>query len=166
MIIKRHIEIDLKRLNELYNTSVHGADPRVPVYFSKLALLELSGWIECSFDLIASRAVKRRIKSVRFEKLVNQAIKKNHGLGYEDNFIDMMAKLVGLPACEILEKHLDSTGSLAVLKSELDAIIVQRRVAAHVALVHTTVGFDAPSVTLVRLKKVYPVVKDIYSWFC
>ena len=129
------------------------------MYFSKLAVLELSGWIEEAFDVIANRAVKRRVKSSKFEKLAKSAIKRNHGFRYDDNFLDMMAKLIGLPECEQLERYLDSDGSLTILTSELDALVNQRRVAAHVALAHTTVGFDSPSVSLGRLQTIHPIVK-------
>lgn len=166
MIIKRKIEKDLQCLHLLYTHSIAGPDPQIPVYYSKLSVLELSGWIEVSFDLIAQRAVKHRIKTSRFEKLVKAAINRNHGLNYDGNFLDMMAKLIGLPECEELERHLDTDGSLTILKSELDSIINQRRVAAHIALAHTTVGFDSPSVSLVRLKRLYPIVRAIYGWFC
>ena len=166
MIVKRHIEKDLKRLQTLYAESMAGSDANIPVYFSKLGVLELSGWIEEAFDSIAHRAVKRRIKSTKFKKLVKSSIKRNHGFAYDGNFLAMMASLIGLPECEQLECYLDSDGSLSILTSELDAIVNQRRIAAHVALVHTTVGFDSPSVSLARLSTIHPIVKDIYSWFC
>ncbi|MEQ9587972.1 MAG: hypothetical protein RJS97_08460 [Parvibaculaceae bacterium] len=166
MIVKRHIEKDLKRLQALYTDSIAGPDADIPIYFSKLAVLELAGWIEDAFDLIAARAVKHRVKSTKFDKLAKSTIKRNHGFAYDGNFLTMMAGLIGLPECEQLEQYLDSDGSLSILTSELDAIVNQRRVAAHVALAHTTVGFDSPSVSLGRLAKIHPIARDIYSWFC
>lgn len=165
MIVKRHIENDLKRLQVLYADSMNGPDADIPVYFSKLGVLELAGWIEEAFDSIADRAVKYRVKTAKFDKLVKTAIKNNHGFSYDDNVLTMMAKLIGLPECERLERYLDSDGSLSILTSELNAVINQRRVAAHVTLYRTTVGFDSPSVSLGRLRAIYPIVRDIYRWF-
>jgi hypothetical protein len=104
---------------------VSGSDPDIPIYFSKLGVLELSGWIEGSFDIIARRAVKRRVKEHKFEQLVEEAIKKNHGFSYEGNFLTMMARIIGLPECERLERYLTSDGSLSVLKGELESVAQQ-----------------------------------------
>jgi hypothetical protein len=166
MIVKQHIERDLARLRTLYTQSVAGPDARVPVYYCKLGVLELSGWVEEAFDLIAYRAVKRRVRARKFERLVDDAIKRTYGFSYDGDFLRMMAKVVGMPECERLEEHLDSDGSLGVLKGELDAMIRQRNIAAHVSLGPTAPAFDAPSVSLQRLKRIHPIVKAMYSWFC
>jgi hypothetical protein len=166
MITKRHIETDLRRLHTLYSASVAGPDPAIPIYFSKLGVLELSGWVEESFDMIAYRAVKRSITTNRFQDLVDNAIKRNYGFSYEENFVGMMARLIGLPKCERLERHLDTSGSFNILKAELGAMLGQRREAAHVDLAHTKLAFDAPSVSLGRLTRIYPILREIYSWFC
>lgn len=166
MILKKYIEDDLIRLNRWYSASISGPDPRVPIYCSKLAVLELSGWIEVSFDLIAKRAIKGRLKNQKFQKLLDTAIKNNHGFEYDNNFLSMLAKVVGLASCEQLHNHLDSTGRHAVLISEIDGILIQRNRASHVSLASTTTPFDSPSVTLARLSKLYPVLREIYRWFC
>jgi hypothetical protein len=119
MIIKRHIEKDLKRLELLYSESLTGPDTEIPLCFSKLGVLELAGWIEESFDLIAKRAVKHRIKTGKFRERVEKAIESNHGFSYKGNFLTMMARLIGLPECEQLEEYLSSDGSLSILASQL-----------------------------------------------
>lgn len=166
IIAKRHIEKDLKRLQSLYLKTMSGSDPDIPIYFSKLGVLELTGWVEGSFDMIARRAVKGRIKHNRFHKFVENAIERNWGFSYEKNFLVMMAKIIGLPECERLEQYLDSDGSLSRLEGELSTLLNQRRVAAHVNLAQTTVGFDSPSVSLRRLQVIHPIMRDIYAWFC
>ncbi len=166
MIVKRHIEKDLQRLHTLYSDSVSRPDPAVPVYFSKLGVLELTGWVEESFDIIAARAAKGRVKESKFQERVRLAIRNNHGFSYDNNFIIMMAKIIGLSECERLERHLNSDGTLDVLKGELNAVLEQRRKAAHVNLARTTIAFDSPSVSLGRLRRIYPIIKGVYSWFC
>ena len=93
-----------------------GSDADIPIYFSKLGVLELTGWVEESFDMIARRAAKGRVKHNRFSKLVENAIQMNWGFSYEKNFLVMMAKIIGLPECEQLERYLDSDGSLSRLQ--------------------------------------------------
>ncbi|QEF97896.1 hypothetical protein Mal15_19420 [Stieleria maiorica] len=166
MIVKAHIEKDLKRLNRLYTESLTGASSDVPIYYSKLAVLELAGWLEESFDLIAFRAMKGKVSPGKFQNLVDDAVKKNHGFNYDNNFLVMMAKLIGLTHCEKLDRHLDSDASLSILRSELNALQQQRRTAAHVNIARTTLAFDAPSVSLARMQKVYPILRGIYRWFC
>lgn len=166
MIVKRHIETDLKRLHVLYSASIVGSDPNIPVYYCKIGVLELAGWIEESFDLIAKRSVKRRVNKKKFRKLVEKAINDNSGFLYNPNFLKMMAKLIGIPECEKLETYLASDGTLNILTSELEALATPRRIAAHVPLAFTGITFDTPSVSLGRLSKIHPILKDIYSWFC
>ena len=166
MILRKYIEEDLKKLNHLYLNSVAGPDPKVPVYYSKLAVLELCGWVEESFDLIARRAVKGKLKVEKFTKLRDNAIKKTHGFHYDNHFLAMLTNVGGLEMCEHLHMHLDATGSHAVLTGELNAISEQRGRAAHTNLANTRATFDAPSVTLGRLTRMYPVLREMYGWFC
>lgn len=166
MIAKGPVEKDLKRLNRLYQGSVSGADATIPIYFSKLAVLELTGWVEESFDIIAMRAAKGRVKSTRFEEYLLKAIEDNHGFAYTKNFIPMMARIIGLPECEKLHEHLDENGSVGILDGQLGYLLDQRRKAAHVNIARTTITFDAPSVTLNRLQRIYPVLRSMYRWFC
>jgi hypothetical protein len=169
MIIKKHIETDLKRLNHLYLSSVSGADTTIPIFYSKLAVLELCGWIEESFDLIAKRAISGKLKEEKFKKLLESAIKENHGFDYEVHFLRMLSKIVGLGKCEQLHLHLRSTGKDAILVSELNHVKNQRTTAAHVPIFKTLANkntFDAPSKTLARLYTVYPIIKEMYGKFC
>lgn len=166
MIAKKYVEDDLLRLNELYASGITGPDATVPVYYSKLAVLELAGWIEESLDLIAKRAMKGRLHTASFIDRMDLTISGTYGLHLKKNFIPMMVKLVGLQECEELCQYLDSDGSLAILSSDFGAITTQRNNAAHVNISRTTIAFDSPSVTLSRLHRVYPILKEIYSWYC
>ena len=54
--------------------------------------------------------------------------------------------------------------SHAILTSELSAIKTQRDKAAHVRLGTLAVAFDAPTVVMQRLKKLFPIIRQMYSW--
>ena len=166
MIVKKHIEKDLKRLNTLYSESLTGNDPNVPIFFSKLGILELSGWLEESFDSLARRSVKNLISEQKFHNLVDDAVGKNHGFHFDNNFLLMLSKISGLPLCEQFHSFLDNDGSLSVLKADIEMLLIQRRKAAHVSLAATTIPFDSPSVTIARLNRIYPILRRSYSWFC
>eukprot|EP01047_Picozoa_sp_COSAG01_P044584 COSAG01_NODE_4044_length_5408_cov_1.746468_7_plen_167_part_00 len=166
MIPRKQIETGLKNLDQLYNTSMAGADPTEPIYYSKLAVLELTGWIEESFDIIAYRAIKNELTTVKFSNIAQDAVKKNSGFNFDNNFLTMLQKLIGVVECERLHEYLDSDGTLARLRAELNAVFKQRCKAAHVNIARTTVAFDAPSVSLGRLRIVYPILREMYSYFC
>ena len=169
MIVKVHVEKDLRRLNALYNASIASSSSDDPVYYSKLAVLEFSGWVEESFDAIAIRAAKGKLKTTKFQNILKEVVKKNSGFTYDNHFLSMLSKVVGLPACEKLHREMDSDGSIAILRAELDAVVQQRNKAAHINLANTTVSFDTPSIYLGRqgrLNKVYPVLRKMYSQFC
>lgn len=166
MITRRHVESDLKKLDRLYRATVAGTDARLPVYYSKLAVLECTGWIEVSFDLIAQRAVKGQLKSRKFSDQLKDTIKRTYGFDYDKNFLQMMTRIIGLAACERLEDALASNGRLSILQGEIGALLSQRNTAAHVAVSFTTITFDSPSVTHRRFVRLYPIIRDIYRLFC
>lgn len=166
MIFKKHIENDLLRLDNLYLGSVTGTDPRLPIFYSKLGVLELTGWVEESFDSIARRAVKGRLKVPKFQSLAENVIKKTYGFDYDNHFLLMMSKIVGVGKCEELDSLLNSTGMCTLLKSELNAVMQQRGNAAHVNLASTSIRFDSPSISLGRMRKLYPVLRTMYQWSC
>jgi hypothetical protein len=166
MISKTLVEADLVELDVLYNTGLTHPNPNEAIYFSKLGVLELTGWIEESFDVIARRAIKQELTTQKFKNIAKNAIDKNYGFTFDNNFMTMMQRLIGVGECERLHEWLASDGTLVALRAELDAVLDQRRKAAHVHLAQTALAFDAPSVSLGRLRIVYPIFREIYSYFC
>ncbi len=53
---KEKILRNLTKLDELYNNA--SGDDLSPIFYSKLALMEYCGWIECSIDLIMMRVTE------------------------------------------------------------------------------------------------------------
>ena len=164
MISKKLLERDLLRLEELHAAAMLDPDPRVPLYYSKLAVLELCGWIEESIDAVAHRAIKNRIKSSSLQKKATEIIKRTYGFDYENNILPMLTRLVGIPNFQQLEDLLNADGSYAILTSELSSIKTQRDKAAHVSLGTLAVAIDAPTVVMVRLSKLFPILRRMYSW--
>ena len=159
MINKSDIEKDLRQLNGLYNSE---SDPIKQLFFAKLAIIELSSWIEGSLDAIALRTIKGDLRTLSFRTEADGVVNKNYGFKYKANFLPMLGKLAGLSVCERLEAELQSTGVLNTLKSELSNLTIQRNLAAHVGIRKAT--YDSPSVTQNRFRRLYPIVKSMYSW--
>lgn len=164
MIVKKYIKETLDGLERKYNTALTSPDPNEPVFYSKMALLEYCGWIEESLDKIAKRCVKGKLSDSRHIRIFNNLIvRKNHGFQYYDNFRPMMIKTIGIVYMEELDLHLASLGDKSTLVNELEAIKKQRNDAAHTWVIGRTLSYPAPSQTIIRLNRVYPILRAIYT---
>jgi hypothetical protein len=164
-IVKKHILRELKRLDSIY--SALGATADVQRDSSRLAVIELCGWVEHSFDAVAERAIHNHVfADAELRKSYREAIKKNYGFDYYSNFIRMMNVLVGVKLLDDLSRNLDGSGRLAILTGQLTLLKDQRNSAAHVHSNALLMIFDAPSVTLGRLHTMFPIMREIYSWTC
>lgn len=165
MIIKKHILTTLRDLNKKYNNAL-STNQNDAIYFSKLALLEYCGWIEECFDTVVRRASKGKLKTDEFERLINEIIDKNYGFQYKQHLRSMLIKTIGLAKTEKMELDLNKNGDITVFISELSAIKKDRNSAAHTWVKGATKSYPAPSITLGRLEKVYPIIKKLYSEVC
>lgn len=157
MINKTDIENTINELDVLYNTNSAQS-----LYFSKLALLELCGWIEQTMDYIVIDCSNSKLTEQGNKTLVEQKIvKKTYGFHYEDHFRPMLMKLIGLVKLEQIENNLKSTGDLAILTSQLGSLRQSRDKAAHTTLAGTTPSLEAPSRIKDYLDKIYPIIKKV-----
>ena len=161
MIVKRDIENLLADL-ELYYSS--HAIPR-STHYSKLAVIELCGWIEESFDKIAKRCIKSKLKTQTFNQIFdNSTIGGNHGFTYKKHFRKMMISTIGIVNTEKLVMDLTSSGELSVMESTLNILKLERDRAAHTTAAGTTVTYQAPSITKQQLTRLYPIIRKISSF--
>ena len=89
MVSKTYILKEPNKLNKLYNRAIKDGDQDLQKFYSKLALLELCGWIEESMDNVV-QGIKRRLKDEKNKEYVDSIIKQNYGFGYEGNFRNML----------------------------------------------------------------------------
>lgn len=156
MVVKNHILTTIKKLDRLYNsTPVNEA-----TYYSKLAIIELCGWIELSMDNIAENFVNRYVKTAEFKKKFKQTKDKNNGFDYENNFSKMLIQTIGLHNMEKVETIIVSPVELTILKANLESLKKLRNDAAH-TFIGTTTTYQAPSVTKSQLESIYPILKKI-----
>lgn len=152
MIVKCHIEGTLTRINRLYLAS---ADVRLGLYFSKLAMLELCGWIEITMDDMVRSLSKRMVRNVGnrnyYEK---EFIKRTHGFEYEYHFRRMLIGLVGLHGVEEIERKVNSA-VFQPMCAALNTLKPDRDKHAHEYIKGTTLRLDAPSIIITRYKVVH-----------
>jgi hypothetical protein len=114
---KAPIENSLQELQRLYDSAV---DASHKTYYSKLALLELCGWLEDNFDDILLTFCSSRISAkANQEYLSKTIIDRTHGCSYADHFRHMLIRVIGLINTEKLESSLDGTGELSAMSARL-----------------------------------------------
>ena len=124
-----NVEDTLRELNSWFD-SIQG-EPERPKMLSKLAMLELCGWIELHMDGLIERAGQRC--GLDSEWINKNIIKPNHGLSYVDHLKPMLVKLIGEAGVNSVEASLEKTkpGMLDQLKSDLGSLWKDRGPLAH-----------------------------------
>jgi len=158
MIARSYIESNLKQLDKLYLNAV---TPKSKLYYSKLAMLELCGWIEESMDDIVQKSANRLLRSQASKNYItNTIINPTYGFEYKKHFMKMLSYVVGLINVEKLEDKLDPLKK-ARLESALGTLKVARNREAHTHLKGVTRQVDAPSITISLFNHVFDGLKDI-----
>ena len=156
MIVKGYITATLEELEALYNRH---QSVKKDIYYSKLALLELCGWIEESFDSIAKTSVNKNLKTDKYRGLLKEVIKYNHGFQYNGNFVPMLMKTVGLQKIERVEVQIGGA-NVQVLSTVLGNLKKIRNDHAHTFIRGTTTSIQSPSVTNSQFLQIYRIIKD------
>lgn len=158
MIAKSYIQSNLRLLESKY---ARARSPRECLYYSKLAVLELCGWIEESMDDIVLRCAVRNLRTPANRQLVEDSIVlRTYGFEYEKHFRQMLMRLIGLVGLERLERHVDPL-QLHILKSVLGSLKAVRDQEAHTHLKGVTRRLDAPSIQRRRCTQVYDALIEI-----
>ena len=157
MVVKKHILENLNNLDNLYKKSVGAKEP---LYYSKLAILELCGWIEISMDDIVRQCAKKNLRNPSNKKYIeDEFINKTHSFGYSTHFRRMLIGVIGLNFVEKLEQKVDSY-KFGRLRAILGSLKKDRDIEAHEYIKGTTKILDAPSVTKINLPCVYDGLKE------
>jgi len=136
----------LKSIDSWYNEATQGSDR--PKLLSKLAIIELCGWIECELDRVIERAEIGRLNDSSWVQ--ENIIKNNFGFNYTMHFRPMLSKLVGEVHVRKIENRMEKEhpSELENLKSILGQLwkircsFAHADVASNVAAQQT---FNAPS---------------------
>ncbi|OHB88806.1 MAG: hypothetical protein A3C38_03450 [Planctomycetes bacterium RIFCSPHIGHO2_02_FULL_50_42] len=158
MVSKTYILKEPNKLNKLYNRAIKDGDQDLQKFYSKLALLELCGWIEESMDNVV-QGIKRRLKDEKNKEYVDSIIKQNYGFGYEGNFRNMLIKAVGIHKVEQIERKIDGSKK-DLFKSSLGTLREMRHDHAHSYIHSATVRLHAPSAIRNHFNPVYDGLKS------
>lgn len=156
MVIKTKIEITLKHLDGLYYNDASNKE-----YYSKLALLELCGWIEESIDDIAIKYGKRKRISAYYENYLKENIVGPiYGFRYKRHFTQLFLKVFGIyNFMKLMEKI--NILELDQFKSDLGFLRELRDSYAHTTIPGCTRTFHVPSYFYSRLDRTYLILKKL-----
>lgn len=162
MVNKAHIETSLYQIDRLYKKSLMDRrGNRRALFYSKLAIIELCGWIEESMDSIIEMLSDKHLSEADNRDYIhNSVIRCTHGFHYNKNFRIMLINIIGLINVERLESKLDKH-KFHSMKSNLGSLKVCRDQQAHIHIKGTTTSIDTPSITRNRFIKVYEGLKDV-----
>lgn len=159
MIVKYYILSTIEELDKLYNKA---RSQKKAIYYSKLALLELCGWIEESMDDIVLSYGNRTLKQKSNKEYIKkQIVPWVHGFQYQQHFRPMLMSVIGIRNLERVETKLEyNGGQVSRLSSFLGNLKSDRNDAAHTFLKGITRTYNAPSRTKGDFLSIYPILKE------
>lgn len=152
MISVDKIEKTLEWLEECYDRSKN-ADIEESKIYSKIAILELSGWVEESMDDIIWNLADKKLDSNKAKKRLKKTISNVNSFTYEKHFSEMLRKAIGVINKEAIEKKIrDRTdGTLIKFENALKKLYSERNPLAHTFSQGKQEYIDSPSM----VKKYY-----------
>jgi len=156
MIAKKEIQKNLEQLNTRFNNSKLLREPH---WYSKLAILELCGWIEVSLDDIAKTLAAKNIRKSHNLNQFDDFVSETYGFKYKNHFCKMLIQAIGITGLEKLEKLVGEKRKVQ-LESELGNLARMRDKLAHTYTRGVTLSVDAPSTTIDRFHRVYEALKE------
>ena len=160
MVCGEKIEKILKWLDECYETS-DDLDIEEGKSYSKLAILELSGWVEESmYDLISDLADKE-LDGSNAKKRVTEAISNMNGFTYEKHFSKMLLKGIGIVNKEIVERRVRDRNEEKFMKfrNALDDLSERRNHLAHTFSQGRQERIASTSMARNYYNNIFPVLK-------
>lgn len=155
----------LRDLNDWYDQSTSCLERMLLI--SKLANIELGGWLEEEFDRLIIEVAENRISDMNW--LGKSVIKKNYGFSYKDHWRVMLTKIVGEMYALRVEKEMESEfpTELAQLTSLLTRLWDERCKFAHSDLEKNMnylerkqLRFNAPSQTFAEYNQIKKILGD------
>ena len=151
----------LQNLDSEYSLYVGGADIEKPIIISKIAVLELCGWIEESVDQILLDYISQRISDKVCRTYVEDIINKNYGFKYKENLFHLFTVVLGVSNWENIVDVL-TYSRISILEAICNNYTKLRNVAAHTyRLTGITVTYHAPSQVIADYHRIEPIFKII-----
>lgn len=159
MIALSYINSSLWELDKLYNDA---PSKKKAIYYSKLATLELCGWVEDTVDDIILMHANRNLREAANKKYIKKSIvKRTNGFQYEYHIRPMLISLLGIVSLEKLENKFERSSKITILKTSLENLRESRNKAAHTHLKGASNIYDAPSIMISEFDKIKKILLDI-----
>ena len=160
MIARSYILANLKALDRKFKRATSEKDT---LFYSKLAILELCGWIEESMDDIVLGCARRHLtEQDNITFVEKQIVRRTHGFDYDMHFRQMLIQLLGVINVEKIEKIVDQ-GKLMKLRAALDGLKKVRDPEAHKHIKGVTRHIDAPSLTRAQFPALYDGLREFHA---
>lgn len=156
MIQRATIDSNLVEIDRQYTAAT---SPQMATLLSKLAILDLCGWIEEAMDDVVKGCVTRKLNQQDGNYVTGEVIRKNSSFHYEYHFRKLLAHIIGLHGVEVAESAADQS-KLVLLASTLNSLVMIRNSLAHTHIQGATLRLDAPSVTMLRCRDVHDGLTD------
>ena len=101
--------------------------------YSKLAILELSGWVEGSLKYLVLELVDKKLIDDEAKEEFEKIIRGIRGFKYDYHFLDLLNKTIGFINKEAVEKEINNKDydKLQKFKTALDNLSSKRNLHAH-----------------------------------
>lgn len=157
MIAKSSISANLRSLNTQFKRN---KSPKLCLFYSKLAILELCGWTEESMDDMVLWYAKKHLKNdVNINYIKKEVVGKTYGFDYAKHFRKMLSQVVGMVNFEKVERKVDQIKKVK-LASTLNSLKQIRDKEAHTHVKGTTRVINSPSITITQFDDVYAGLKE------
>lgn len=133
-----------------------------PIFYSKLALMEYCGWIECSIDLIMMRVTEADYTAV-ISSTGKSFLKSINNFSYKDHFIKILVQVLGMANAEKLVEYFKESGELDALEAKLDNTELKknRNIAAHTYHRDNSISYDAPNIFISEVNNFFDIFTKI-----
>ena len=165
MIAKDEIENILQIIDQKYQDSQSG-DVDFLRLLSKLAVIELSGWLEVTFDKFGQSvcsSIDTEGSGKEVLDLLNKKIGRVNGFLYEEHLKDILIYAIGVRDFFKIERRLKNQGQGERFTAALSNLNKARNSAAHTHLYGATKSFDSPSITISVLQNLMPFLIQLSS---
>jgi len=134
---------------------------KMPELYSKIALLELCGWIEDSMDEIVDNFTKRTVKTNDYLQVFESIKENTHGFQWDKHTRRMLYSTIGVHNVEKLDYQLQHKGIFIQKVENILEILWKERGMAHTHTISGNTYQFTPSVCIGHLRDIYPVIKGI-----
>ena len=152
------IETILTVLDAQFSSTVGSTDRTLPIAYSKLSLLEISGWIEESMDTILFNYIDSKIIDATCKSQTKDVIRKNYSFD-ESHFYHIFICALGVNNLENILDHIGAAQT-TVLMAKFNDYASKRNNAAHKYQLVTST-FPAPSQVLNDYRIIKPIISDL-----